>query len=354
MANKKKTDKKTILFLAVIGIILVIAAVGVVFSSRNEKVNKNPSGTIGGRPGNINNNGLFAECDGTVFFSNSFDGGALYSMTPGESDVKRLTTAVPHNLLAAGDYVYFFQVGASGATGLGGVRVPRSFIRMRRDGSKAVSLVRETITKAQLVDNTLFMQGTGDDGAYFFRIDIDKANRKDISKVLVNPASARNGTIYYNGTDRDHNLYSMNASNGSYRLVLEGNIWNPTIDGDWIYYMDPGDGYRLYRYSLSTDETDLVADAKVEGFNVGYGYVYYQTFGDNPGLYCAYDSGEAPVLIANGSFNSINITSQYVYFKAFGDDYATYHSYLGSSYYEKFSAAESAAIATQEKDRKGK
>ena len=55
------------------------------FSVLKEFQGRIPSNDItvtGNTGGNLNNHGLFAEADGRVYFSNAYDGGCLYSMTP--------------------------------------------------------------------------------------------------------------------------------------------------------------------------------------------------------------------------------------------------------------------------------
>ena len=52
----------------------------------------NPPGTVGNTAGNLYNSGLFCEYDGTVYFSNAADNGALYSMNVDETEVKKLNT----------------------------------------------------------------------------------------------------------------------------------------------------------------------------------------------------------------------------------------------------------------------
>ena len=76
----KKNIKSLIIPIAII-LILVIYAV---ISGIVKKPDYNT--TPGNLAGNLNNNGLFCEDSeaGIVYFSNSYDGGALYSMKSNE------------------------------------------------------------------------------------------------------------------------------------------------------------------------------------------------------------------------------------------------------------------------------
>ncbi len=336
----KKLNKRTLVLL----IIFVVVALGAgiytaVVNTRTVRLPENTAGTVGNTAGNINNGGLFCELAGKVYFSNSFDNYTLYSMNVDESDITRISGAVVSNILGAGDYLYYFQRSESGETGLGGVRVPFSFNRCRVDGKKATSLARCVVTSGQLVDNTLFLQGMDDDGAYFFQIDINGENYKEIGRYVLNPASSYGSAIFYNSTVDNHYLMKYDTKTGISSTLLKENVWNPIYYGDHIYYMDPGNDYQLRRYSLSEGTIEILTTDKVQLYNVGNGLIYYQTMGNVPGLYFMSTDGKGQTLIANGQYTDINMTSMYVYFRDFFDDTVTYHAITGSTSYSAFSAA---------------
>ena len=59
---------KTVLYVL---IALIIAAAAILLSFM-QRVSMNPDGTVGNTAGNLNNEGLFCDYDGTVYFYNSF------------------------------------------------------------------------------------------------------------------------------------------------------------------------------------------------------------------------------------------------------------------------------------------
>ncbi len=349
MAAKKKTNKKS-LMIAIIGMIIavIVLLIITIFSQRGEKVTPNEPGTIGAHSGNINNGGIVCEHDGRVYFSNPYDGGALYSMNVDETDCKKLSTSVASSICAAGDYLYYFQSGSSGATGLGGVRVPASFIRCHLDGTKGYTMTRNVVVRAQVIDNYVYAEGTADanhDAPYFFRMDIAAEEDEEIlAKLSINPACARGSTIYYADTDTSRNLMAYNIQTGRSSVVVEGNVWNPVLYGDYIYYMAPSEGYQLRRYSFADDTIEILSNEKIESFNVYGGFIYYQTFGDNAYLGFMDTNGGSVTVVANGNYNSISMTNGYVYFKDFWNEEALYHTYPGSTYIEPVKAASDAAL----------
>ena len=176
MAKKlKKKDKKNLIIAGtVIFSMFLVLTLLAIFSRRGEKVPPNPEGTIGNLPGNLNTGGVVCESDGKVYFSNPYDGGALYVMNSDETECRKLSTAVATSINVTGDYIYYFQSGSSGATGLGGVRIPLSYIRMHIDGKKGYTMTRSVIVRAQVVGDWVYMEGTANDDhdrPYFFRMD---------------------------------------------------------------------------------------------------------------------------------------------------------------------------------------
>ena len=103
------------------------------------------------------------------------------------------------------------------------------------------------VVTGQLVDNYLYLLISGEENPVFRKIKIDKSDSKDLAKYEVNPACARDGIIYYNGTQSNHYLYSLNTANDSVTELWGGNVWYPVIDGDYIYYLDVENDYRLCR-----------------------------------------------------------------------------------------------------------
>ena len=346
--DTKKANRKTLVkALLVIVPVFAVLTIITIFFSRGEKIPDNPEGTTGNLAGNLNNGGIICESDGRVFFSNPYDGGALYSMNSDETDCRKISTAVASSINAAGGYIYYFQAGTSGATGLGGVRVPLSYIRSRSDGSKGYSLTRSVVVRAQLIGNTLYMEGTADkehDGPYLFSMNTDGSGEEVLALIGINPSCASGNSIYYNNIVSDHNLMRYDTISGDSTLILEGDVWNPVLYEGYIYYMVPSEGYQLRRYLLSGDKVEILTTDRVESFNVHNGYIYYQTMGDNPSIRFMRTDGSSMTVLARGNYNSISMTSEYVYFKDFWNQTSLYHTAYGSDSYEPVNSALQAAL----------
>lgn len=317
--------------------VLVLAGLGLL-SFFGGRVPMNPEGTVGNSAGNINNDGLFCEYDGRVYFSNAADNGCLYSMNLDETDVKKINDMTVRNILAGGSYLFFYQTGSASESALGQISGLRSFCRSKLNGSEVTGMTRDVVITAQLVNNYLYlMTNNPSTGPSFYKLKIDGSEQETLASYSINPACARNGVIYYNGTQSDHYLYTLNTSNDVSTELWRGNIWYPTLDGDYVYYMDVANNYRLCRYSLYGNEVQILTEDRIDCFNVGGGYIYYQKSGNEPQLRCMRADGSDNRAVADGNFTHINMTSRYVYFQVFGDDLTTYHIPLGSNTYSTFS-----------------
>lgn len=334
--------QKRILITASGALILILLLTVLAFAKR---ITMNPAGTVGNTAGNLNNGGFFCEYDGTVYFSNSYDGGSLYAMDPSEGNIRRLNTLQVRNILAGGDYLYYFQTGsASSSSGFGQIQGMKSFDRCNLKGKDITSLTKDVVVTGQLVDNYLYLLTSTNSGPSFYKLKIDNTDKTILADYSINPACAQNGIIYYNGTEKDHYLYALNTANDTASEVWAGNIWYPVLSGDYVYYMDVANDYRLCRYSLTQDQIQVLTNDRVDCFNVGNGFIYYQKNSTAPQLICMRTDGTEPMVIAEGTYNHISMTSQCVYFQAFDDDTTIYHSYIGSGSYGSFTAAQEAAL----------
>lgn len=321
-------DKKKLYLLigAMLGIMLIFGTI----SYFNNRVKMNPAGTIGNTAGNLYNSGLFCEYDGTVYFSNPADNGALYSMNADESKVKKLNTLKVQNILAAGDNLYYFQRGSAENSQLNNAVSSKSFNRCKLNGKNSQGMTREVVISAQLVDNYIYMLIASDDGPVFSKMKIDKSDSAVLANANINPACAENGMIYYNNNGTNHNLRCWDTSNDSSYDIWANSIWNPILYGDYVYYMDVAENYRLCRYHLYNNDVQVLTNDRIDCFNIGSGYIYYQKNGEEAAIKFMELDGSNPQVIADGNFTNINMTSRYVYFQDFNNETVWYHSPIGT------------------------
>lgn len=338
-----KDKIKVILIIA--GILAAFAGLFIINFFLN-RIPENPSGTVGNTAGNLYNGGYFCEdSEGRVFFSNSYDNGALYVMNADETEVEKLSASTVKSINAGGDYLYYYMSDSSASTGLGFVRRVIGVYRSDKDGGDLETLSRDPAATLLLVDNHLYVQSIPDSGGiHLLKISIDGEKETVLSEEKIYPASAYNGRIYYNDNANSHFLYQMDTYTDATSVVVKYNMWNPVRQGDYVYFMDILEDYRLCRYSLSEDKIEVLTTDRVDTFNVTSDYVYYQKSSDTqPGLMRISLDGSEEIMLAEGIFNNINTTSRYVYFQEFGNELATFKVAHGGTEVSEFDAAFNAA-----------
>lgn len=327
MAKAKKTKKPLsvlILLLAVVGIVVSLFFL----NYYTTKTRWNDPFVSGNTTGNLNNGGLFCESGGMVYFSNPYDNGAVYSMKPDHTGLKRICDGAVGYINADSHYLYYVKdkSNVSGTLGFISEGV-RGIFRRNLDGRKPKSIYGDRAGIIRLIGNYIYYQCYNpENGKYeLYRIKIDGKEKERLSTEAVNPAGYQSGYLYFNGTDYNHNLNQMDIENGSKKLLYEGNFWLCTPDGDYIYYMDVKHNYALARINKNTGEKETLTTERMDTFNLYGDYIYYQVSDpEKPMLRRMKKDGTEITTVAEGVFKNINITSEYVYFTAFGEDVPIY------------------------------
>lgn len=339
-----QSQKSTIAILLITVLILILASIIAFFPHR---IASNPEGTIGNTAGNLNNEGLFCEDNGVIYFANAYDNGSLYSMNADGSNINKLANASIKYINAAGKYLYFYQTSSSASGGLGSIRNVSGIYRSRKTGDSFKCMNRDPSGILNLIGDYLYYQHYDvTNGMTFYRTRTDKRNQTELADYVVNPASVQNGLIYYNGVEKDHYLYTFNTANDSTSLVWSYDIWNPVAQGEYIYYMDVHNNYALCRYNMNTQETQTLTTDRIDYFNVLNNVIFYQISStDAPMLMRMNIDGSNIETVAEGVFEKINLTSQYAYFSEYDSPIPVYMtSTTGPINITTFDAARDASL----------
>lgn len=292
-------------------------------------VHKNDSFTTGNTPGNLNNKGLYCEQDGTVYFANPYDGGAIYSMNPDESKVKKISSVAGQSLNVDKERIYYTLSGKSSGSGLGYVRKATGMYSMKKSGGKSIAYTQDPVGIVALSGNNLYYQHyTDPSGTDIDCISIDKKNNHQVIKNMVSPASVDTGYIYYAGASEDMFLHSFETLSENDTVLYERPMYNPVFQNGYVYYIDLKTNYQLHRYSITTGEDITLTTDRVDAFNVYGDMIYYQldSSSSDAALKRMTTDGMNNETIYPGIYCDINITSQYVYFHAFGSDTPVFHT----------------------------
>lgn len=347
--NAMNTKTRNIM-IAVLGTLIFITLFVTTLLSYRVKMNE--GNVTGNTAGNLNNRGLFCERNGVVYFSNLYDNGCLYSMSPDGSNMKKLTTTGVASINADDHYLYYFMDSFKAGQGLGFVQRTYGIYRSKLNGKGSRCLKRGNAITLQLCGNYLYYQNFDNhntNGTELFKIKIDRSEDIRVANYLVNPASCVDGIIYFNGTRDNHYLYALNTANDSISTIWDGNVFNPVYHNGYFYYMDASEDYRLCRYSPSANMVEVLTNDRLDFFNVYDDYIYYQKSSQKePALKRMYTDGSNVEIVAEGVYENINITSDYVYFTAYDADTPMYMTpTYGPIYVATFDAAAQAAIENQ-------
>lgn len=338
-----------------IGVVLVLVVGLIVFASyymAHKNAADIPADTVGNTAGNLHNQGLFCEYNGLVYFSNAYDGGALYSMKPDCTDLKRLSTASAKYINAGGNFLFYYLNSAKGGTGLGYVRTISGVYRCKLNGKSTICLDDNMATMMTLVGDHLYYQHYDNTNfSSFNKLAADKSSNIVLSKDIIDPACCVNGIIYYSGNTNDHYLYALDTRKDTTSVLWQGNLCYPTVIDDYVYYMDISNNYRLCRYSLSKNSIEVLTNDRIDFYNIYGNVIFYQRSSDtDPALLRMSIDGGTPETVAEGIFNRINTTSVYTYFYPYDQDGVVYRtSTTGPVSVDKFPEASAAALKNTSK-----
>ncbi|MCR4903545.1 MAG: DUF5050 domain-containing protein [Butyrivibrio sp.] len=324
MAKQKQVSKRSLIIIIIsIAAVVILGIVGIL----SEQIKLPPEGAVGNTAGNLNNEGLFFEMDGVVYFSNVSDNGCLYSMNPDETNIKKLTTMHAKYINGYDKYLYFYMDSTQGSvtSGLGATLNQYGLYRSDLDGTDQYSLVRDLTGTAQLVGPYLYyqIQAINNKGT-LNKIRIDRQDDQLVLNEMVSPACVYNGTIYYTGLVSDHSLHSLNTQNDTTSLIFNGIYFNPVVEYPYLYYQD--ENYNLCRVSMMTNESEVLTTDRVDYFNLNSSYIYYSvSAAEQPCIKRINLDGSNPIVMVDGIFSTINLTSKYMYCKPYGADNVMYH-----------------------------
>lgn len=344
--------KKRNIIALVVAILLLATSISVIFIVKDKKkIPPNPSNLVGNTAGNLYNGGYFCERNGYVYFSNSYDGGALYRMRPNESEMEKLISTETKLINVDDHNIFYYMSGSGSGEGFGYIINMNGISRADLDGSNAATLDKSNTDSLLLLGNSLLFDAQVDGVPKGLRkLDINTHEVKDVIDHKIAAASAYQGQLYYNENTKNFYLNSYNPMTDQITTFLYYDVYQPVFDGNTVYFIDIHNGYALSSYSIITGEITVLDPTRTDLFNVSKSYIYYQTSGKNPQLKRVSLDGSSMDVIKDGVFNSICITSKYVYFKEYNNKVQTFRVDLdGSLFVQEFTLAKNVTLELKTK-----
>lgn len=342
----KKKNYKPLLFIIPV-ILILLLLLGLYLENRSTIISPIPKDTIGNTAGNLRGEGRFCEYDGKVYFSNPYDGDALYVMNPDCSGMKKLISSGVSYINAGGNYLFYYLQSRNGGSGLGYIRSMTGIYRSKLNGKESSCLDKDMATMMLLVGNEIYCQHYDNtDFSTFHKIPAAGSKEEiELSTDIVETACAVDGKIYYSGVVNDHFLHVWDTKTDTDTILWEGNTSYPTVIGNSVYFMNVDYDYRLFCYDLSDGELTALTNERLDFYNIYDNVIFYQTSGtDTPALMRMNIDGSNPEVVMEGVYNRINTTSTYTYFQPFEENGVIYRtSTFGPVAVDQFPEAEEAA-----------
>lgn len=312
--------------------LMTVAILGfIVYVNLTSKTVYNDDMTTGNTPGNIMNNGYFCENGDTIYFSNANDYDKLYAMDLNCSNFKRLGKTAVSDINSAGKYIFYASrnskfkdeerssaagsVLSSGSIGL---------FRCNLNGSHIQTLYNSSVGNAALAGNYIYYQHYDKEyGLKLYKVKLDETEGICLYNGRINPSGIYNGSMYYAGTEKDHNIYKMSLRDDSYDMFYEGNCSNVIAFENHVYFLDLDNNYALTRVNMDGTEPEVIVNDRILTYNFSFNgkYLYYQIDNENNSRICQMnmETGKEHIIL-KGNFCDINVTSNYVFFKGFKTD----------------------------------
>lgn len=328
-------EKKGILI--IIGAAAAFIAISILVSfllNRSQQIPENDPWLTGSTAGNQYHGGLFCEQDGTVYFSNAYDSGSLYSMQPGQTELTKINGGEILFINAAGDYLYYYTRSSGGEAGLGYVRGGRGIYRCTLDGNRTTRLSDATSDGILLLGNFLYytrfeesQERSGNALVTLASVPINGGEERLLADAHPQLGTVFDGVLYYSSMESNYTLCSYTPSTGFLDTAVEQSMYQPIIENNIVYYLDIHDDYQLKAYSLYDGNIQTIVPERVDCFNIMNGIIYYQNCDpDHYALRRIYADGSGDEFVTDGVYHNINMTSEYVYFTEYNNDLPVYQT----------------------------
>ena len=319
----------------ILAVIILIIAGYAVFYYLSNKTQWNDTYVNGNTAGNLYNNGLFCERDGMVYFSNPNDSHYLYSMDLQTGETEKLYEDIASFINADDRYVYYVRNNVAKDFQFSFLHFnTNSLCRYDLKTGKVKILDSAPSIYASLIGNYIYyIHYTTETASTLYRIKIDGSEAEQVDTNPYFTCSANGQYLYYNGIEKDHNIYQMDTATGTSQTICSGNYWMPSADNENIYFMDCEQNYALVRLGRSQKDPVTVVKDRIEYYNVYGDTIYFQRNNlDGDAAFCSVSTdGSKYRVIREGNYTNINVTSQNVYFSEVGKEDTIYQMPVNGS-----------------------
>lgn len=216
---------------------------------------------VGNTEGNINNYGLVAETDESIYYVKDC---ILYKS---DKDLKNETMLVDEPINIGKDTInvvenwIFFRQG-------------KEIRRIQTDGTNIETIYKGYSLHMQVLGNWIYFISLGDDSK-ICRIDVNGQNKQVMSDKNIDDMAIYNGKIYYSYENPDDKyLEVMNIDGSGKRFLSNLETRNMIVDEEYIYYLDNVEEI-LYRMNLKYKSKERLSNEHILKFIKDNNWIFY-------------------------------------------------------------------------------
>lgn len=308
--------KKVFIFLFLTTTIVIAAAY---FYSKGHVYTNNENET-GNTSGNLYNGGLFCQEGNTIYFSNDYDSGKLYSMDLTGGNIKKVLDQTAVYINTDPHYIYYINPESNLEN------KDNSPIRYNNGGVYRVSQNGKGIkgytafpsANLLLKGNFIYFQNYDPDhGFNVVRYQTNGTKDRTLTLSSAIPTAILNNTFYYYSPKDNNQIMSLDLSSFTTHVKYEGTYQYPIIMDDYVYYINPANNNTLCRMKKDGTEPTILVNESCSTYNITNSgqYLYYQVNGSKKNKICRLnlETMQNKVLL-EGDYCNIHVTDNYVYF----------------------------------------
>lgn len=253
----------------VIPVIITIAVVFIFIKALNyhppievsEQISIKNENLIGNTEGNINNYGMVAETQDSIYYVKD------HKIYKADKDLKNeiVIVAKPANfgkdtINVVEDWIFY--------------RSGKEINRVKTDGTNYEILFIGYSLDMQVVGNWIYFISI-EDGNKICKIDVNGQNKQLLSHKDIEDMAICNGQIYYSYKNKDGVFLETMSMDGTNKQFLSNiRTRNMIVDEEYIYYLDDVEEI-LYRLNLENKYRERLSNKQILKFIKGDSFIFY-------------------------------------------------------------------------------
>lgn len=188
--------------------------------------------------------------NGILYFANSSDGNALYSLNISDKTYSKLNEHSVHNLICVDDKLYYLN------------KVDDNKLYKYDTSTKKVQSLSSDRVGSFIINGDFIIYENLSDSSKLYSLRIDGSNRQKLTDYTANSFIPFDGELLFFNSSDNNNLYSLNPTTLESRRLFIMNGFQLKSISNSLYFINGDDSNSLY--SMSVDLQQSKIDIKPE------------------------------------------------------------------------------------------